>query len=91
TLVGIFQVVLRPRRHARRPAADEPVTGRWLFPEAARFESHVPDTVFEALVSPVVGLADRVAERARLVRTGRAQTYVLYVFVTLVLLLLFAV
>lgn len=91
TLVGIFQAVLRPRRHARRPAADEPVTGRWLFPEAARFESHVPDTVFEALVSPVVGLADRVAERARLVRTGRAQTYVLYVFVTLLLLLLFAV
>lgn len=89
TLVGIFGHVLHPRRHA--PARPGPADGPRLFPERARFESHVPDTVLEGLVAPVVGLADRVAERARLVRTGRAQTYVLYVFLTLVLLLLFAV
>lgn len=90
TLVRAFRFVLRPRRH--RPPAEgaTPEEGAALFPAPARFASHVPDVVLDEAVTPALGLAGSVAERARFLQSGHAQAYVVYVFVTLLLLLVYA-
>ncbi len=88
TLVRTFRGVLFPRHH--RPdltggAVPEP--GR-LFPAPATFSSHVPDAVLDVVLEPAFAGVARVAARLRAIQSGRAQTYLLYVFVTLVVLLL---
>jgi len=78
-LVGLFGWALRPQVH--RPA-EMP-----LFPEKAEFHSHVPDTVLDRAVLPSFRLTARVFAWFHVFHQGNIQTYLLYIFLTLVALL----
>jgi len=78
--VGLAAWLLRPR--AARPAQDS------LFPRPQRFHSEVSDLVLDGfLLSALRGLGFA-CNWLRLLQRGRVQIYVLYVFVTLLVLLL---
>ncbi|MEI6810344.1 MAG: hypothetical protein WCN95_16615, partial [bacterium] len=61
-----------------------------LFPEKASFETHSGDTANEYLFQPSFQFVDRTMARLRWIQEGRVQVYVLYVAITLLILLLFA-
>jgi hydrogenase-4 component B len=77
--VGYFGWALRPR------AKGAPVTK--LFPVAASFESHVPDTVLDRAIVPAFRAGAWAARKGRILQQGRIQLYLLYVVATLVALL----
>jgi len=79
-LVRLMSWALRPARHAT-PIIDP-------FPQHARFESHVPDTVLDRGVRPLFRIVGRVADRARMIQAGRIHLYLLYILATLLVLLL---
>jgi hydrogenase-4 component B len=79
-LVGLFAWALRPSVH--RPE------GLPLFPTKSEFHSSVPDPVLDQAVLPAFRLGARVFSWVRLVQHGSIQTYLLYIFVALVILLL---
>ena len=78
-LVGFFAWAMPPVVHAPRPFP--------LFPSAATFESHVPDTVLDRALLPVLRGARWVLGFARYIQHGRMQLYLLYLGVTLIVLL----
>jgi hypothetical protein len=59
-----------------------------LFAEKTAFHSHVPDTVLDRVVSPSFRLAARLLTWFHVFHQGSIQTYLLYIFLTLVALLL---
>jgi hypothetical protein len=77
--VGYFGWALRPR------SKGSPVAR--LFPAAARFESHVLDTVLDRAVVPAFRAGAWLARRGRILQHGKMQLYLLYVVATLVDLL----
>lgn len=77
--VGWFGWALRPRLKGA-PVAK-------LFPAAARFESHVLDTVLDRAVVPVFRAGAWLARQGRVLQHGKMQLYLLYVVATLVALL----
>ena len=77
--VGWFGWALRPRLKGA------PVDR--LFPAAARFESHVLDTVLDRAVVPVFRAGAWLARQGRVLQHGRMQLYLVYVVATLVALL----
>ena len=81
-LVKLFAGILRP--HAHLPAIRE------LFPAGARFFSHVPEVVLELLMIPLFDKADDRLAPVRRLQQGQLHLYILYVFLTLVLLLAWA-
>ena len=70
------------RTHAKLPAG--------LFPEKASFETHAGDTANDYLFRPSFRFVDRAMASLRWIQEGRVQVYVLYVAITLLILLLFA-
>jgi hypothetical protein len=80
-IVRLFAWALRPFSHA-----DEPTV---LFPAAARFRSHVPDTVLDRVVLPLARRAARVLVWFRWIQQGNVHLYVLYIVVALVVTVLF--
>jgi len=81
-LVKTFAGILHP--HVAAPALKEPLPG------PARFTSHVPETMLEHVFMPLLRLAnDRLAYLRRL-QHGQLHLYILYTFVTLVVLLIWA-
>ncbi len=78
-LVGFFAWAMPPVIHAPQPFP--------LFPSAAAFESHVPDTVLDRVLLPVLRRARWVLSFARYFQHGRMQIYLVYLGVTLVVLL----
>jgi hydrogenase-4 component B len=79
-LVGLFDWALRPQVHG---PAEMP-----LFPEKSAFHSHVPDTVLDRAVLPSFRLTARLLSWFHVFHQGSIQTYLLYIFLTLVALLL---
>jgi hydrogenase-4 component B len=79
-LVGLFARVLRPRTH--RPTVEG------LFPRAAAFHSEVPDTVLDGAVLPAFRLGGWLFSWFRVFQQGSIQTYLLYIFLVLIALLL---
>jgi hydrogenase-4 component B len=79
-LVDLFAWVLRPQTHAPHIGA--------LFPAEAHFETHVPDTVLDRVLLPAARGAAWLATQARRLQQGRIQTYLIYIFLTLLALLL---
>jgi hydrogenase-4 component B len=79
-LVGLFGWALRPRTH--RPSALP------LFPAKTSFESHVPEVVLDEAVLPSFRLGSWLLERFRVFQQGSIQTYLLYIFIALIALLL---
>jgi hydrogenase-4 component B len=83
TLVGLFTFVTWPRR------CEPQVTG--AMPGQTRFNSIVPDTVLDRLVTPVFDVAGRYLPMVRVLQQGQTQVYVLYVLVTVLALFLWGV
>jgi hydrogenase-4 component B len=79
-LVGLFGWALRPR--SRRPS-DLP-----LFPAKTDFHSHVPDTVLDEAVLPALRFMVWLFSWFRVFQRGSIQTYLLYIFIALIALLL---
>ncbi len=79
-LVGLFGWALRPRTH--RPE-DLP-----LFPQKTDFHSEVPDTVLDEAVLPTFRFGAWLFSWFRVFQQGSIQTYLLYIFVALIALLL---
>ncbi|MEX2205575.1 MAG: proton-conducting transporter membrane subunit [Myxococcota bacterium] len=79
-LVGAFEFALRPRVHAPRLAA--------ILPGAASFHSDVPDLVLDRVVSPAGRALARGFGRVRALQQGSVHAYLLYVWLTLVALLI---
>ncbi|HKI30572.1 MAG TPA: proton-conducting transporter membrane subunit [Gemmataceae bacterium] len=79
-LVGLFARVLLPR--TRRPA----VVG--LFPQGTAFHSDVPDTVLDRAVLPAFRSGAWLFSWFRVFQQGSIQTYILYIFLALIALLL---
>ncbi len=79
-LVGLFGWVLRPRTHRPR---DLP-----LFPQETDFHSEVPDTVLVEIVLPTFRSGAWLFSLLRVFQQGNIQTYLLYIFVALIALLL---
>jgi hydrogenase-4 component B len=80
TLVGLFAWALRPRTHAPRLTAP--------FPAPSAFHSEVDDPVLQEAVLPASRWTARLSHWLRIFQRGSIQTYILYIFLTLVLLLL---
>jgi hydrogenase-4 component B len=79
-LVELFSWVLRPRS-ARQP--DMPA-----FPKSASFHSEVPDVVLDEAVLPSFRFAAWLFSCFRVLQQGNVQTYLVYVFLVLIALLL---
>ncbi|TWJ19554.1 proton-conducting transporter transmembrane domain-containing protein [Geobacter argillaceus] len=78
-LVSLFAGILRPERHAPH------ITGS--FPADPHFESHVPETVLERIYLPLLA---RIYEKflpIRRLQHGHLHLYILYTFITLVVLI----
>lgn len=79
-LVGLFGWALRPR--IRKPG------NLPLFPQKRDFHSEVPDTVLDEAVLPTFRFGARFLSWFRVFQQGSIQTYLLYIFVALIALLL---
>ncbi len=82
-LVSGGQWFLRPRVHA--------ATLRGLFPKLAAYESHVPDPVLDRLLDPVFRVARRGLLLLHPFQSGQLASYLLYVLLTLLFLLIWMV
>ena len=78
-LVGLFAFALRPRERAPRLSGP--------FPRGAAYHGEVPDAVLDGLVLPSVRAAERAFESLRAVQSGSVHSYLGYILLTLVLLL----
>jgi hydrogenase-4 component B len=78
-LVDLFSWVLRPRVH--RPSCTA------IFPRGEHFQSHVPDPVLDEVVLPAFGIGGRVLLAFRVFQQGNIQSYLLYIFLALLGLL----
>jgi hydrogenase-4 component B len=79
-LVGLFGWALRPR--TQKP------TGLSLFPQKSTFHSEVPETVLDEAVLPVFRFGGWLFSWFRVFQRGSIQTYLLYIFIALIVLLL---
>ena len=81
----VFKALFRPRREIQSEYDYSP-----YFAKTIRFESHV-DEVFEKRVyRPLNRAVIRLSRRMRALQAGSIQAYLIYIFVTLLSLLLFA-
>jgi hydrogenase-4 component B len=79
-LVGLFGWALRPRTRQPRDLG--------LFPHKSSFHSEVPDTVLDEAVLPAFRAGAWLLAWFRVFQQGSIQTYLLYIFLALVTLLL---
>lgn len=83
SLVTGARFVLLPETHRARV--------RGLFPKAAHFESHVPDPVLDRALNPLFRLGAKGLASLHLFQTGQLASYLLYVLLTLLFLLIWMV
>jgi hydrogenase-4 component B len=81
----IFKALFRPRRDVQREYDFSP-----YFAEKLRFESHVEEVFETRIYRPARLLILRASRRIRAIQAGSIHAYLLYIFLTLLLLLLFA-
>jgi hydrogenase-4 component B len=81
----IFKALFQPRRDVQREYDFSP-----YFATNIRFESHIEEVFVERLYRPLRISILRVSRRVRALQAGSIHAYLLYIFVTLLLLLLFA-
>ncbi len=78
-LVALFAVILHPEQHRSDL--------RGPFPAATRFASHLPETTLERLYLPLLTWANGKCGTLRRLQHGQLHLYILYTFLTLVVLL----
>ena len=81
----IFKALFRPRREVQREYDFSP-----YYATTIRFESHVEEVFQTRIYRPLNRLVLRLSRRLRALQAGSIQAYLIYIFITLVLLLLFA-
>ncbi|HXR06140.1 MAG TPA: hydrogenase 4 subunit B [Candidatus Acidoferrum sp.] len=81
----IFKALFQPRRDVQREYDFSP-----YFATNIRFESHIEEVFVERLYRPLRVWILRVSRRVRALQAGSIHAYLLYIFVTLLLLLLCA-
>ena len=81
----IFKALFRPRREVQRDYDFSP-----YFTTTLRFESHVEEMFQTRIYRPLKWLVLRASRRLRALQAGSIQAYLIYMFVTLLALLLFA-
>lgn len=81
----IFKALFRPRREVQREYDLSP-----YFATTLRFESHVEELFQTRFYRPMKWLVWRASRRLRALQAGSLHAYLIYIFVTLVALLLFA-
>ena len=81
----IFKALFRPRREVQREYDFSP-----YFATTLRFESHVEEVFQTRIYRPVNLWVLRLSRRLRALQAGSLQAYLIYVFVTLLVLLVFA-
>ena len=81
----IFKALFRPRRDVQREYDFSPRFARKL-----RFESHVEEVFVQRFYRPLRILIVRGSRQIRALQAGSVHAYLLYIFITLLLLLLFA-
>jgi hydrogenase-4 component B len=81
----IFKALFRPRREVQREYDFSP-----YFATNIRFQSHVEEVFQTGIYRPLKWLVLRGARRIRALQAGSIQAYLIYIFVTLLALLLFA-
>ena len=82
----IFSVLYKPRREIQAVFDVSP-----YFPKEIHFESGIEPTFEKRLYAPLQEFLFRVSTRMRTIQAGSIHAYLAYIFVTLILLLLFAV
>jgi hydrogenase-4 component B len=81
----IFKALFRPRRDVQREYDFSP-----YFATDIRFESHIEEVFVEQIYRPLRISILRLSRRIRALQAGNIHAYLSYIFVTLLLLLLFA-
>lgn len=81
----IFKALFRPRREVQREYDFSP-----YFATTLRFQSDIEEVFVERLYRPLRILILRISRRIRALQAGSIHAYLLYIFITLLLLLLFA-
>ena len=80
----IFKALFRPRREVQHEYDFSP-----YFATTVRFESHVEEVFQTRIYRPLNRLVLRVSRRLRALQAGSIQAYLIYIFITLLLLLIF--
>lgn len=81
----IFKALFRPRREVQREYDYSP-----YFAKTLRFESHIEEAFVTRLYRPLNRGVLRLSRRMRALQAGSIQAYLIYIFITLLLLLMFA-
>jgi len=81
-LLDLFRLFLRVRADTQPPQG--------LFPRSAAFATHADDAARERIFAPIFALVGLFLSRLRWLQEGRVHVYVLYIALTLLALLLFA-
>jgi hydrogenase-4 component B len=81
----IFKALFRPRREVQREYDYSP-----YFAKTLSFESHIEEAFVTRLYRPLNRTILRLSRRMRALQAGSIQAYLIYIFITLLLLLLFA-
>lgn len=81
----IFKALFRPRREVQREYDFSP-----YFATTLRFDSHVEEIFQTRIYRPLNRFVLRVSRRLRAFQAGSIQAYLIYIFITLLLLLIFA-
>ncbi len=79
-LVALFRSVLRPKYTLERPEG--------YFPKLGMFRSETPDVFTDRLYRPFATLVEWTSYRLYWLQNGRLHLYILYIFITLVILLI---
>lgn len=81
----VFKALFRPRREVQREYDYSP-----YFAKTLRFESHVEEPFVTRIYRPLNRGILRLSRRMRALQAGSIQAYLIYIFITLLLLLIFA-
>ena len=81
----IFKALFRPRREVQREYDYSP-----YFAKTLRFESHIEEAFVTRIYRPLNRAILRLSRRMRALQAGSIQAYLIYIFITLLLLLIFA-
>src|SRR6266566_2602566 len=81
----IFKALFRPRREVQREYDYSP-----YFAKNLRFESHIEEAFVTRIYRPLNRGILRLSRRMRALQAGSIQAYLIYIFITLLVLLMFA-
>jgi hydrogenase-4 component B len=87
TSSSLGQMLVRLLRVALRPRTEVPEL-KQVFPPPKPFRSTVEDVVLSSFILPALGLLKRLADRLHVLQRGQMRNYVIYIFATVVILLL---